>query len=83
MPKYEVVLEIEVEASSPTHAATIARDMMLDSDTKLLMDVHRVVWCEAAEVAFPDRDQGWQARFENRDVRLSRMIEWVKHVDTV
>jgi hypothetical protein len=77
MAKFEVVLTLEIEANSPKHAATIARDMMLDPDERMLMDVHPVTWCEEARDHFPEHDRGWQARFEKPgEVRPSDMIGW-------
>ena len=77
MTKFEVVLELEIDAATPAQAATIARDMMLDETQLLLFDVHPFAWCEGAEEYFPDHGRGWQARFERTDpVRPADMIEW-------
>jgi hypothetical protein len=73
-----VVWEIELEAKSPEHAATIARDMMLDPDERMLLDVHPLAYHREAEDWFPDRTRGWQARFEKSgEVRPSDMVELV------
>lgn len=80
MPKFEVTWSVDINASSPEHAAMTARDMMLDaSEEVVLLDVRQYTYCEPADDYFPDLDHGWQARFEDtRDpVRPSRMIELI------
>ena len=56
--KYEVRFAIDVRASSPEQAATIARDMVLDPDTELHADVHEYEYYEPAEDWFPCVDHG-------------------------
>lgn len=64
MPKnYEVVVKLEVMAKTPEQAATIARDIMLDSDFEFPVDVHKIVYVEDADDWMPDHDEGVQVRF--------------------
>jgi hypothetical protein len=56
--KFEVRFAIDVVASSPEQAATIARDMLLDLDTELHADVHEYEYHEPAEDWFPCEDHG-------------------------
>lgn len=60
---YEVTIRIDVTASSPMHAATVARDMLLDPSTQFDADVHPIEWYEPADEYLPNYDHGWNARF--------------------
>ena len=63
MPKFEVRFEIDVEASSPEQAATIARDMLLDPDTRLNAQVLAYEWYAPAEDWLPSDDSGVMVYF--------------------
>ena len=79
MKKFEVVLSLEIKADTPERAAVIARDMMLNADETLLMDVYPFEYIKEAEEWHPTHKWGWQARFERRgSVRPSGMIEWYR-----
>jgi hypothetical protein len=78
MPKFEVVFEVEVEAKSAEHAATIARDMMLNPDIELNVDVHQVVYNEEVDDNIPDRDRGWYALFGPGRVKPIDCFKWNK-----
>jgi hypothetical protein len=60
-PTYEVECKIEVRASSPEQAAIIARDMMLDPDARLCLDVYPFECIEAAGESYPtgERSAFW------------------------
>jgi hypothetical protein len=64
--KYEVRFALEVRASSPEQAATIARDMLLDLDTGLCADVHAYEYCKPADDWFPSEDCGVWFAFGDR-----------------
>ena len=76
MPKFEVVVEIDVTASSPERAATMVRDALIDPESDLFMRIHPYVWCDEADDEFPTEMHGWEARFENGGVRPSFVFEW-------
>jgi hypothetical protein len=73
---YEVVFEIAVAASSPEKAAAKVRDMLLDPGLPINCDVYAIKYCAEAEDWFPDRDSGWQARFDQGGVRPSKIVAW-------
>jgi hypothetical protein len=61
---YTVRFEIEVRASSPKQAATIARDTMLNPDAKINVDVHAMYYHPEADDDFPVERSGWYAHFD-------------------
>jgi hypothetical protein len=75
MTTYTVQLEIEIEAETPRQAAMIARDIMLDVDAKVKVDVFPMEYVEAAEDWFPTHKRGWCAHFEG-SVRPKDCFEW-------
>jgi hypothetical protein len=66
MAQFEVRFTVEVRASSPEQAASIARDMLLDPDTQLHGDVHAFEYYEPAEAWFPCEDHGVSVYFGDR-----------------
>ena len=76
MIRFQVVWSEEIWATSPVHAARIARDMMLNPDVILYADVHPVEYCEEADDWFPVMVRGWQARFEFPGTIDVDLIEW-------
>ena len=79
MTKYIVRLDVEVEAETPYRAATVARDMMLDPDSDLNVDVLPMEYCEAADDYFPSERRGWYAQFKGA-VRPMVCFEWMVFV---
>jgi hypothetical protein len=64
MATYTVRFEIEINAATPLQAATIARDMMLDPDSKVHVDIFPMEWIEEAEEYHPTHKRGWYAWFD-------------------
>lgn len=60
---FTVRFDIEVCASTPEHAARIARDIALDPTAKLYADVLPHEYVEEAEEWFPTSEHGWSAYF--------------------
>lgn len=61
---YTVRFEVVVRAATPKQAATIARDMMLNPDAKISVDVFQMEYVEAADDWFPVEQYGWYAWFD-------------------
>jgi hypothetical protein len=78
-PTFEVVCRSEVHASAPELAATVARDMMLDPDTPLHVDVHPMEYVKDAEDWFPDSNRGWSVWFS----RPVRQVGWPQPASAV
>jgi hypothetical protein len=76
IPKYAVVFEIEVDASSPERAATIARDSLLNPNVSIHADVHEYKYYGPADDWFPERDEGWQADFDERGGVRPHIFGW-------
>ena len=53
MTTYTVTFEVEVHAATPTQAATVARDMMLDPDAEISVNIYPMEWIEEAEELSP------------------------------
>lgn len=60
---YVVRVEVRVHASTPGEAARVARDMMLDPDTRLTANVHATYWHDEAGDLFAREDHGWWVYF--------------------
>jgi hypothetical protein len=80
-PTYEVECKIEVRASSPEQAASIARDMMLDPDSRLFFHVYPFEYVEAAGESHPTGEHGWAAYFG--DWHGKRAVDPVRPTDCV
>lgn len=76
--KYTVEFKIEVDAATPRQAAIVARDMMLDVDTRLHVDIYPHEFIEEAQDWFPIEDHGWYASFE-KSVHPDIFFSWEKH----
>jgi hypothetical protein len=75
MTTYTARFEIEVQAGTPQQAATIARDIMLDPDAQISVDVHSMEYVDAADSWFPIEKQGWYAWFDG-SVRPENFFAW-------
>jgi hypothetical protein len=64
MTTYTVRFEAEINAATPLRAATIARDMMMDPDSKISVDVFPMEYVEEAEDYFMTDRHGWYAWFD-------------------
>jgi len=78
MTTYTVRFEIEVHAETPKQAAMIARDIMLDPDESLHVDVFPMEYVEEADDWFPTHKRGWYAWFEG-SVHPKDCFEWAMH----
>jgi hypothetical protein len=90
--KFEVRFTVEVIASSPEQAATIAHDMVLDPDAPVHADVHAFEYYEPADDWFPCEDHGVSVWFGDvrftyggvikpyagASVRPAECIEWTR-----
>lgn len=76
IPTFEVVCRIEVCASTPVRAATVARDLMMDPDGELRVDVHRIEWLKEAQDYFPNEKRGWDVRLEAASP--VECVEWIQ-----
>lgn len=85
--RFMVEFQIEVKASSPEKAATVARDMLLDPSTDIMAEVYQRTWVEGADEWLPDPDHGWTVRFNMprpgqkppaSPVVPTECIEWVR-----
>jgi hypothetical protein len=74
---YTVRFEIEVHAATPKQAATIARDIMLDPDAKISVDVFPMEFVEEADDWFPTEKYGWYAWFDG-SVHPEDCFAWEK-----
>lgn len=72
---YTVRFQFEVKADNPTQAATVARDIMLDPEAKISVDVFPMEYVEAADDWFHTEKHGWYAWFDG-SVRPEECFAW-------
>jgi hypothetical protein len=72
---YTVRFDVEVKASSPEQAATTARDILLNTDIRVIADVFPFVYIEEAEEWHHTEVRGWWVEFDGA-VRPSNTVEW-------
>jgi hypothetical protein len=84
-PTFEVRFEVDVRAETPEQAACIAREMLLDPDSRVHCDVHPYEWVEAADDWVPTSKRGTLVYFGDHrkgaaaaPVRPSDSVAWTR-----
>ena len=72
---FTVRFDIEISADTPRQAAIMARDVLLNPDAHIGLDVHPMEYVQTADMWVPVENHGWHGWFRD-SVRPAHFFAW-------